>query len=287
MARVLALPDPGPATLGLTGPLAAGEAILVHDRSGRRYRVLLQVGGSTSIHTGAFKHDELIGKPEGTVVTTNTGSRLLALRPTFGETVLERKRRAQPIYPKDLGAIIVRGDVHPGARVLEAGAGTGTLTAALLRAVGESGRVVSYELREDFIEHARQSVVEHLGAEPPNLDLRLGDVYEEAVDGEFDRVCLDLPEPWRALPNVAPALRAGGVLFVLSPNISQVQKTCDAMRELGGFGLIEVIELLERGWTVRGRSLRPAHRMVAHTGFLTFARRLPDGLVFEAESEGF
>ena len=247
----------------------------------------LQAGGTTSIHTGAIRHDDLIGRPDGTIVTTNTGSRLLALRPTFAESIIDRRRRAQPIYPKDLGAILVRADVHPGARVLEAGAGTGALTAALLRAVGPSGLVVSYELREDFLEQARDAVTDHLDGLPANLELRLGDVYEQPVEGEFDRVCLDLPEPWRALPNVAPALRPGGVLFSLSPNVDQVRRTCEAMREVGGFGLIETVEVLERGWTVRGRSLRPAHRMVAHTGFLTFARRLPGGEVFEAETEGF
>ncbi len=260
---------------------------MLYDRSGRRYRAVLEAGGTLSLHSGALRHDDLIGLPEGSIVTTHQGSKLLVLRPTFAELALDRKRKAQPIYPKDLGAILVGADIHPGARVLEAGAGTGTLTAALLRAVGPAGRVVSYELREEFLEAARGTVVEHLGTEPPTLELRLGDVYEEQVEGEFDRVCLDLPEPWRALPQVAPALRPGGILFALSPNVSQVQRLADAMRELGGFGLIETVELLERAWTVRGRSLRPAHRMVAHTAFLTFARRLAGGAVFEAESEGF
>lgn len=261
--------------------------MVLYDRSGRRYRAVLEAGASLSLHSGVVRHDDLIGRPEGSVVVTHQGSRLVALRPTFTELALDRKRKAQPIYPKDLGAILVGADIHPGARVLEAGAGTGTLTAALLRAVGPSGSVVAYEVREEFLELARQAVREHLGSEPANLELRLGDVYEDAVPGEFDRVCLDLPEPWRALPQVAPALRPGGILFTLSPNVSQVQRVADALRELGGFGLIETLELLERGWTVRGRSLRPAHRMVAHTAFLTFARRLAGGEVFETESEGF
>lgn len=272
--------------------LKAGDRIVLHDRSGRRYQTVLEPGATLSLHSGAVKHDDLIGKPEGSVVATHQGSKLVALRPTFAELVLDRKRRAQPIYPKDLGAILVGADIHPGARVLEAGAGTGALTVALLRAVGAAGRVVAYEVREEFLELARQAVAEHLGEVPASLDLRLGDVYEQTVqdglgEAEFDRVCLDLPEPWRALPQVAPALRPGGVLFALSPNISQVQRLADAMRDLGGFGLIETTELLERGWTVRGRSLRPAHRMVAHTAFLTFARRLAGGEVFETESEGF
>jgi tRNA (adenine57-N1/adenine58-N1)-methyltransferase len=267
--------------------LGAGDRVVLHDRSGRRYHAVLVPGATLSLHSGVVRHDDLIGAPEGSVVTTHQGSRLLALRPTFTEIAVDRKRKAQPIYPKDLGSILVGGDIHPGARVLEAGAGTGTLTAALLRAVGPEGRVVAYEVREEFLELARQAVVEHLGAEPANLELRLGDVYEEPIAGEFDRVCLDLPEPWRALPQVAPVLRPGGVLFALSPNVTQVQRLADALRDLGGFGLVETTELLERGWTVRGRSLRPAHRMVAHTAFLTFGRRLAGTEVFETESEGF
>ncbi|HEX6488484.1 MAG TPA: tRNA (adenine-N1)-methyltransferase [Candidatus Dormibacteraeota bacterium] len=267
--------------------LSAGDSVILHDRAGRRYHATLQPGAIVSLHSGVVQHDDLIGLEEGSVVSTHQGARLLVLRPTFSESILDRRRRTQPIYPKDLGAILVQADIHPGARVLEAGAGTGTLTAALLRAVGPTGAVVAYEMREDFLEAARASVAEHLGGAPANLELRLGDVYADAVDGEFDRVCLDLPEPWQALPQVAPALRPGGVLFALSPNVSQVQRLCDALREVGGFGLIETVELLERAWTVRGRSLRPAHRMVAHTAFLTFARRLAGSEVFETESEGF
>jgi tRNA (adenine57-N1/adenine58-N1)-methyltransferase len=147
--------------------------------------------------------------------------------------------------------------------------------------------VVSYEVREDFSAAARAIVEEVLGGVPPNLELKVGDVYEEIAERDVDRVLLDLPEPWRALPAAAAALRPGGLVFAHCPNASQVQRFCDGLRETGGFGLLETVELLERGWTVRGRSLRPAHRMVAHTGFLTFARRLATSEVFEAESEGF
>lgn len=199
----------------------------------------------------------------------------------------ERKRRAQPIYPKDLGAILIRADLYPGARVLEAGTGTGALTLAALRAVGPAGHVTSYEAREDFAKAAQEAIEQTLGGLPPNLELKVGDVYAGVEEREVDRVLLDLPEPWQAVPMVAAALRPGGIVFAHCPNVSQVQRFCDALRDAGGFGLIETVELLERGWTVRGRSLRPAHRMVAHTGFLTFARRLagPDG--FETEGEGF
>lgn len=269
------------------GELRAGEAILLHDRAGRRYRVVLTPGATFSSHGGSVPHDELIGRQEGIVVTTNLGKRLVALRPTFAEQVLERRRRAQPIYPKDLGAILVRADLFPGAFVVEAGTGTAALTLAAWRAVGPAGRVVSYEVREDFHAAASATVEEVLGALPPNLELRLGDVYAGLAERDVDRVLLDLPEPWNALPGAAEALRPGGIVFAHCPNATQVQRFCETLREVGGFGLLETVELLERGWTVRGRSLRPAHRMVAHTGFLTFARRLAGSEVFETESEGY
>jgi len=267
--------------------LGAGDIVLLHDKAGRRYRLILAAGATYSTHAGALAHDALIGQPEGTIVATNVGQRLLALRPTFAEHVVERKRRAQPIYPKDLGTILVRADVSPGDLVVEAGTGTAALTLAAWRAVGPSGRVISYEVREDFHSAARAIVVEVAGELPTNLELKLGDVYEGIAEREADRVLLDLPEPWRALPQAGEALRPGGMLFAHCPNANQVQRLSDALRDTGGFGLIETVEVLERGWTVRGRSLRPAHRMVAHTGFLTFARRLAGPEVFEAEGEGF
>jgi tRNA (adenine57-N1/adenine58-N1)-methyltransferase catalytic subunit len=267
--------------------LQPGELVFLHDRAGRRYRVRLAPGATFSLHSGAIAHDELIGKPDGSQVTTNQGSRLLALRPTFAELVLDRKRRAQPIYPKDLGAILVGADIVPGLRVLEGGAGTGALTVALLRAVGPRGRVYSYEVREDFLAAAREAVGEVMGGVPENLELKLGDVYEGVEERELDRALLDLPEPWRAVPALVSAVRPGGIVFAHCPNVSQVQRFLDGLREAGGFGLFETVEVLQRGWTVRGRSLRPSHRMVAHTGFLTFARRLAGSEVFEAESEGF
>jgi tRNA (adenine57-N1/adenine58-N1)-methyltransferase len=267
--------------------LQAGEVVLLHDRAGRRYRLRLAGGATYSTHAGALAHDSLIGQPEGTVVATNLGRRLLVLRPTFAEQVVERRRRAQPIYPKDLAAILVHADVSPGDLVIEAGTGTAALALAAWRAVGPAGRVVSYELREDFHAAAVTAVVDVLGEVPPNLELKLGDAYEGLAEREADRVLLDLPEPWRAIPGAAAALRPGGVVFAHCPNATQVQRFCDELREVGGFGLIETVEVLERGWTVRGRSVRPSHRMVAHTGFLTFARRLAGPEVFEAESEGF
>ena len=267
--------------------LEEGEVVLLHDQKGRQYRVKLRAGATFSIHSGTLPHEDLIGKPEGSLVRTNMGGLLLALRPTFAELVIGRRRLAQPIYPKDLGAILVHADIHPGARVLEAGTGTGALSMALSRAVGHEGSIVSYELREDLQIAARSAIEDALGGIPTNLELRLGDIYQEVPEGRFDRVMLDVPEPWQAIPQVAPALRPGGIIFSLSPNVSQVQRFSDGLRDAGGFGLIHSLELLERGWTVRGRSMRPSHRMVAHTAFLTFARRLAGTQTFETEGEGF
>lgn len=268
-------------------PLAEGELILLVDKVGRRHRVRLKAGERHSLHSGLIVHDDLIGRPEGVIVTTQLGARLLAVRPTFAEQVTGRQRQAQPIYPKDLGAILVAADIHPGARVLEAGTGTGALTLALLRAVGDSGEVVSYEQREEFLEAARRAIVETLGAIPPNLILKLGDVYLGIEEHNLDRVLLDLPEPWQAVPVIKAAIRPGGIVFAHCPNVSQVQRFFDCLRDVRGFGMLEVFEVLQRGWTVRGRSLRPSHRMVAHTGFLCFARRLAGDDLFEPEGEGF
>jgi tRNA (adenine57-N1/adenine58-N1)-methyltransferase len=220
-------------------------------------------------------------------VATSLGRRLLALRPTFAERIVERRRQAQPIYPKDLGAILMQLDVGAGMGVLEAGTGTGALTAALARAVGPGGRVVSYELREDFLAGALESIAGLLGQLPGWIELRAGDVAGLPEGETFDRVALDLAEPWAAVDAAARGLRAGGLLFAHCPNVSQAQRLLDALRERRGFGLMRVVEVLERPWTVRGRSVRPSHRMVAHTGFLAFARRLAGEETFETESEGF
>jgi tRNA (adenine57-N1/adenine58-N1)-methyltransferase len=271
----------------MTRPLAEGELILLVDKVGRRHRVRLKPGERHSLHSGVINLGDLIGRPEGIIVTTQMGARLLAVRPTFAEQVTGRVRQAQPIYPKDLGAILVAADIHPGARVVEAGTGTGGLTMAALRAVGPGGIVVSYEQREEFLEAARKAIADTLGSLPPNLTLKLGDVYEGMEERDMDRVLLDLPEPWQAVPGAKAALRPGGIVFAHCPNVSQVQRFFDCLREVRGFGMLEAFEVLQRGWTVRGRSMRPSHRMVAHTGFLCFARRLAEDELFEPEGEGF
>lgn len=257
-------------------PFEAGERALLIDGRGRRYLVLLATGREFHSHLGGISHDELIGSPEGTYVKTTQGSRLVAFRPTLADFVLKMKRGAQVVYPKDVGLILVYADVFAGARVVEAGAGSASLTLALARAVGDSGRVVSYEIREDH--HAQ--AVENLeawysatGGKPEHVEIRLGDVFEGIPERGVDRMVLDLPEPWRAVGPATDSLAPGGILCCYLPTVPQVSQTVEAMRA-GGFGLVGAFEGLVRTWNVDGQSVRPDHRMVAHTGFIVTGRKL-------------
>jgi tRNA (adenine57-N1/adenine58-N1)-methyltransferase len=212
-----------------------------------------------------------VGRAEGSAVSASTGRRFLVLRPTLADVVLKMPRGAQVIYPKDLGAIVLAADIGPGMRVLEAGVGSGALSMAMLRAGAE---VVGYEVRADFAERARANVAAFVGEEAP-YRVEERDVYEGIDDTGIDRVVLDLPEPWRVLPHARRVLRPGGILFSYLPSITQVAELRVAL-DRSGFGLAETSELLRRTWHVEARSVRPDHRMVAHTGFLTTARRLTD-----------
>jgi tRNA (adenine57-N1/adenine58-N1)-methyltransferase len=256
--------------------LSAGDRVLLVDSKRRRHLVTLVEGGEFHTHAGVLSHDALIGRDEGVTVQTNRGARLVAVRPTLGEYVLEMPRGAQVIYPKDLGPILVLADIHPGARVLESGVGSGALTMALLRAVGARGHVTGYELREDFAARARRNIEGLLGSELP-LSIEIRDVYG-GIDGDgFDRVVLDLPEPWRVVKHAEAALRPGGILLAYLPTIGQVARLREEL-EGSAFGMAQSLEVLQRTWHVDGQSVRPDHRMVAHTGFLTCARLLvPSG----------
>ena len=252
--------------------LTAGERVLLLDARGRSYLVRLEEGATFHFHGGALPHDLVIGSEEGTVVHTNTGAALRCLRPRLADYVLKMSRGAQVIYPKDLGAILLYADVFPGARVLEAGTGSAALTLALVRAAGRDGRVVSYELREEFHEVARRNVEEFFGDVPSSLELRLGDVREIAATGErFHRALLDMPEPGGVLDEVAAALVPGGIVCGYLPTTGQVQTLDEDLRRRG-FSEIETFEVMLRTWHVAPRSVRPDHRMVAHTGFITVAR---------------
>ncbi len=250
-----------------------GEAVLLLDRRERRYLVVLQAGRVYDLRGGKLPYDDLIGQEEGVTAETSRGERLLVLRPTLAEFVLEMPRGAQVIYPQDLGVLLLWGDVYPGATVLEAGTGSGALTMTLLRAVGSSGQVISYEIREDFARQAMRNIDRLLGP-TENLTLRAHDIYTGIPDSPVDRLFLDLPEPWRVVPHAAEALRPGGVWTSYVPTVPQAQQTVETLRADGRFAHLETIEVLIRPWNIEGPSVRPAHRMVAHTGFITAARRI-------------
>lgn len=252
-------------------PLAAGERVLLVDPRGRRYLVRLTAGGTFHTHSGIVHHDDVVGGTEGSTVAATTGRRFLVLRPSLSDVVLKMPRGAQVIYPKDLGAILLAADIGPGVRVLEAGVGSGALSMAMVRAGAD---VVGYEVRPDFAQQARANVAAFLG-EHISYRVEERDVYEGIAEVSLDRVVLDLPEPWRVLDHARAALRPGGILLAYLPSITQVAQLRVAL-DGSGFGLGETSELLRRTWHVEARSVRPDHRMVAHTGFLTTARRLAD-----------
>lgn len=261
----------------MSGPLAAGERVLVLDPRGRRFLIRLQEGATFHFHAGALRHDDVIGGDEGLSVTTNTGAVVRVFRPRLADFVLKMSRGAQVIYPKDIAAILMDADVYPGAAVLEAGTGSGALTIGLLRAVGPEGRVVSYEIREDHAAVGADNVASFFGRLPERADLRTGDVREVAETGErFDRVVLDMPEPWGPLPEVSRALRPGGVLCGYVPTTPQVQSLVAGMED-HDYTEVQTYEVLQRGWHVTRRSVRPDHRMIGHTGFVTVGRLVGPG----------
>lgn len=260
----------------MSGPLRAGERVLLIDARGRRFLIALEAGGAFHFHGGVVAHDDVIGKPEGSRIESRSGSSLTAFRPRLADFVVKMSRGAQVVYPKDLGAILVQADVFPGAHVLEAGTGSAAMTIALCRAAGPEGRVVSYEVRDDHREVAARNVEAFFGEAPAWLELRAGDVREIAETGEtFHRAILDLPEPWEALAEVTAVLHPGGILCGYLPTTPQVQALVGAMSDRG-YLEVETIEVLQRGWHVTPRSVRPNHRMVAHTGFLVVGRRAAD-----------
>lgn len=256
--------------------LQENDPVLFIDRKGRRYLKILRAGQKIIIR-GEIRPEELFGVEEGSRVKLSTGEYFLVLRPTYADLIPHLPRAAQVIYPKDTGPMLIWGDVYPGATVIEGGVGAGAFTIALLRAVGPAGRVISYEMREDFAARARRNVAAFFG-DAPNWELKLRDLYEGFDETDADRVFLDLPEPGRALDVVARALRPGGVFVSYVPTALQLKDTVEKLQARMDFGEIESFETLLRNWHVKGMSVRPVHRMVAHSAFIIVARRLSDSI---------
>jgi tRNA (adenine57-N1/adenine58-N1)-methyltransferase len=242
---------------------------LLIDKKARRYLVRLAPGSDFHTHAGTVAHDQIIGAEEGRVFRTSKGAELTVFRPTLSDYILKMPRGAQVIYPKDLGPILMLADVGPGCRVLESGVGSGALSMALLRSGAD---IVGYEIREDFAGRARNNVEEFLGSDVlDKYSVQVRDCYEGIDETELDRVLLDLPEPWQVVPHAAGALRSGGTLLAYTPSVTQVMRLRESLDQ-AGFVMAETTEVLNRTWHVDGASVRPDHRMVAHTGFLTHAR---------------
>lgn len=257
----------------MSDPLKEGEPALLVDQKGRHFLLKLEHGRDFVYHQGSISHDELIGADDGSWLESSTGAPLLLLRPRLADYVLRMKRGAQVVYPKDLGPILVYADIASGMTVLEAGTGSGALTLGLARAVGSEGRVVSVERRDDHAAHARKTITRWFGELPANVELRIGDAADAVADVRPDRIVLDLPEPWHVIEEAGRHQPAGGVLFAYLPTVPQVETTVAAARDAGTFAEIEIKEFLVRDWKVDGRSVRPEHTMVGHTGFLVFMRK--------------
>ena len=257
----------------MSRPFASGDRALLFDRKNRRYLVTLAPGAQFHTHAGFVPHEDLIGAEEGVVVRSSTGARYQAVRPTLSDFILKMPRGAQVIYPKDLGPILMLADVFPGAVVIESGVGSGALSMALLRA----GAVVSgYEIRPDFAARARANVESFLGVEPMSrYRVQERDVYEGVDEVGADRLLLDLPEPWRVVKHAEAALAPGGILVAYTPSVVQVAHLREAL-DASAFAFAETLEVLVRTWHVEGQAVRPDHRMVGHTGFLTAARLVGD-----------
>ncbi|MDQ6935576.1 MAG: tRNA (adenine-N1)-methyltransferase [Actinomycetota bacterium] len=263
------------------GPLAAGEWVRLTDAKGRRHNICLEPDKSFHTNRGAIEHDDLIGREEGFCISSTAGGEYLVFRPLLSEFVVSMPRGAAVVYPKDAAQIIAMADIFPGARVVEAGAGSGALTCSLLRAVGPSGRVSSYERREEFAEVARRNVGQYFGGKHPAWHLTVGDLVEALPAGDqrgsVDRVVLDMLAPWECVDVVSEALSPGGIVVAYVATTTQLGRVVESMRAHGEFTEPQPWETLVRDWHVEGLAIRPGHKMNGHTGFLVTARRMAPG----------
>jgi len=271
------MPEPMELSGVRLGPLEAGERITLADPKGRRHSILLAVGGQFHTAKGSVSHDDLISRPEGVVVTSTGGTPFLAMRPLLNEFTVKMPRGAAVIYPKDAAQILMSADIFPGARVLEAGAGSGALTCSLLRAIGQTGRLTSYERREDFAHLAQRNVESFFGARPSNWELRIGDLLASLTNEPLDRLVLDMLAPWDCVAPLAEVLVPGGVFCAYVTTTTQLAQTVETLRAHTGFAEPEATESLIRAWHVEGLAVRPRHDMVGHTGFVITARRMAPG----------
>jgi tRNA (adenine57-N1/adenine58-N1)-methyltransferase len=260
------------------GFFAAGDRIQLTDSKGKLYSFTITPGKEWHTHKGWITHDDLIGLPEGSVVSTTAGLSFSAFKPLLADFVLTMRRGATIVYPKDAAMIIGVADVFPGARVLEAGVGSGALTISLLRAVGEKGSVHSIERREDFADIARANVNEYFTNQTENWKLDVGDLQDQIFDSEFDRVVLDMLAPWECIDIAAKALRPGGVFLAYVATSTQLSATAEALKTDGRFTEPESSETLVRGWHHEGLAVRPQQRMIGHTGFIIHSRRMAPGV---------
>ncbi|WP_062073323.1 tRNA (adenine-N1)-methyltransferase [Demequina sediminicola] len=264
------------------GPLRPGDRVQLTDAKGRHHTIVLEPGKTFHTHRGQFSHDDIIGGPEGAVVKNTAGYEYLVLRPLLSDYVMSMPRGAAVIYPKDAGQIIQMADIYPGARVVEAGVGSGALTMSLLRAVGDDGELISIERREDFADIARANVEQHFGGTHPAWTLTTGDFADRVADvaepGTVDRVVLDMLAPWENVEAASKALTPGGVFLAYVATATQLSRLAEALRDHGEYTEPRAWETMVRTWHLEGLAVRPDHRMVGHTGFLLTSRRMAPGV---------
>ena len=255
-----------------------GDRVQLTDAKGKLYSITLAQGSEWHTHKGMLKHDEIVGLPEGSIVATNQDLKFQVFRPLLADYVLSMPRGATIVYPKDAAMILGVADIKPGIRVLEAGVGSGALSISLLRAIGEEGVLHSVEIREDFAEISEKNVSSYFGGKPTNWKLTIGALQDQTFEADFDRVVLDMLSPWECLEVASKALVPGGVFMAYVATTTQLSKIAEAIKDSGNFTEPESSETIVRGWHHEGLAVRPQHRMIGHTGFLIFARRMAPGV---------